>query len=56
MRIDKPYEGMNITGVKGLTDAQTSNLKALGAVDYSLCTSSLLDPVQPKADFTRSIA
>jgi len=56
MRIDKPYEGMNITGVKGLTDAQKSNLKALGAVDYSLCTSSLLDPVQPRADFTRSIA
>ncbi|WP_250121592.1 NB-ARC domain-containing protein [Chroococcidiopsis sp. CCMEE 29] len=56
MRIDKPYEGMNITGVKGLTDAQKSNLKALGAVDYSLSTSSILDSVQPRVDFTRSIA
>jgi len=33
LRIDRPYEGMNITGVTGLTDAQKSTLKALGAVD-----------------------
>jgi WD40 repeat protein len=31
----RPYEGMNITGVQGLTDTQKANLKALGAVDYS---------------------
>jgi predicted NACHT family NTPase len=30
---DRPYENMNITGVKGLTDAEISTLKALGAVD-----------------------
>jgi hypothetical protein len=36
LRIDRPYEGMNITGVTGLTDAQKSTLKALGAVDYNL--------------------
>ncbi|MBD2014401.1 NACHT domain-containing protein [Microcoleus sp. FACHB-53] len=31
--VPKPYEGMNITGVTGLTDAQKATLKALGAVD-----------------------
>ena len=31
LKIPKPYEGMNITKVKGLTDAQKSTLKALGA-------------------------
>ncbi|MEO0835742.1 MAG: NB-ARC domain-containing protein [Cyanobacteria bacterium J06642_3] len=28
---DRPYEGINISGVKGLTEAQKSTLKALGA-------------------------
>ncbi len=29
----KPYQGMNLTGVAGLTAAQTQTLKTLGAVD-----------------------
>jgi WD40 repeat protein len=29
----RPYEGMNITGVKGLTPATIASLKALGAID-----------------------
>jgi len=29
----RPYEGMSITGVRGLTDAQKTTLKALGAVE-----------------------
>ena len=33
LRIDRPYELMNITGVKGLTEAQKATLKALGAVE-----------------------
>jgi len=33
LRSDRPYEGMNITGVTGLTEAQKVTLKALGAVD-----------------------
>ena len=33
LKIPKPYEDMNITRIKGLTDAQKSTLKALGAVD-----------------------
>jgi WD40 repeat protein len=33
LRSDRPYERMNITGVKGLTDAQKATLKALGAVE-----------------------
>jgi WD40 repeat protein len=28
-----PYEGMNITGVKGLTEAEKATLKALGAIE-----------------------
>ncbi|MEG4227076.1 NB-ARC domain-containing protein [Microcoleus sp. N9_B2] len=33
--IPKPYEGMNITGVKGLTEATIATLKTLGAVEVS---------------------
>jgi WD40 repeat protein len=32
LRIDRPYEGMKIAGVKGLTDGSISTLKSLGAV------------------------
>jgi hypothetical protein len=31
---DRPYEGMNITGVKGLTEAEKATLKALGAIEH----------------------
>ncbi len=30
----RPYEGMNITGVTGLSEAQKASLKELGAVEY----------------------
>lgn len=33
LRSDRPYERMNITGVKGLTEAQKVTLKALGAIE-----------------------
>ncbi len=33
LRAEKPYNNMNIKGVKGLTEAQKSTLKALGAVE-----------------------
>jgi WD40 repeat protein len=33
LRVPRPYEGMNITDVKGLTEAQRITLKALGAVE-----------------------
>lgn len=32
LRADSPYEGMNITGVTGLTEGQKATLRALGAV------------------------
>jgi WD40 repeat protein len=35
LRADRPYEGMNILGVTGLTIAQKAALKALGAVEQS---------------------
>ncbi|WP_019500418.1 AAA family ATPase [Pseudanabaena sp. PCC 6802] len=33
LRVDRPYEGMNIKGVTGLTTAQKVTLQALGAVE-----------------------
>ena len=33
--VPKPYEGMNITGVKGLTEATVATLKKLGAVEVN---------------------
>lgn len=33
LRVDRPYEGMNITGAIGLTPAQRSTLCALGAIE-----------------------
>ena len=33
LRIPRPYEGMNIKGVTGLTEATIAMLKALGAVE-----------------------
>ncbi|MBW4629328.1 MAG: CHAT domain-containing protein [Brasilonema octagenarum HA4186-MV1] len=33
MKIDRPYEGMNITNAIGLTTSQKNTLKALGAVE-----------------------
>jgi hypothetical protein len=31
--LDRVYEGMNITGIKGLTSTEKATLKALGAVE-----------------------
>jgi WD40 repeat protein len=36
LRVKRPCEGMNITDVTGLTDAQKTTLKALGAIDTEL--------------------
>jgi WD40 repeat protein len=36
LKSDRPYEGMNITGVRGLTDGQKVMLRALGAVEDKL--------------------
>jgi WD40 repeat protein len=33
LQAPRPYENMNINGVKGLTDAQKASLKLLGAID-----------------------
>ena len=35
-QIPRPYEGTNITGVQGLTEAQRASMIALGAVDESV--------------------
>lgn len=36
LSIPKPYEALNITGAKGLTEADRATLKALGAIDANL--------------------
>ena len=33
LRRDRPYERLDITGIKGLTDAQKLALKLMGAVE-----------------------
>jgi WD40 repeat protein len=33
LRQDRPYERLNITGIKGVTEAQKASLRALGAFD-----------------------
>ena len=33
LRRDRPYERLNITGIRGLTEAQKASLQALGAID-----------------------
>ncbi len=33
LRVQRPYEGMNISGVTGLTEAQRASLRALGAIE-----------------------
>jgi hypothetical protein len=30
---EKPYEGMNITGITGITEAEKATLKTLGAIE-----------------------
>jgi hypothetical protein len=35
LRRDRPYERLNITGVRGLTQAQKATLRALGAMEES---------------------
>ncbi|MGF1458722.1 MAG: hypothetical protein ACFBSG_06815 [Leptolyngbyaceae cyanobacterium] len=34
MSVPRPYEGTDITGVHGLTEAQRASMIALGAVDH----------------------
>ena len=33
LRRDRPYERLNITGIRGLTEAQKASLRALGAFE-----------------------
>src|SRR6266478_3315886 len=38
LRRDRPYERLNITGIRGLTEAQKATLRALGAIECSPVT------------------
>ena len=37
---DRPYERLNITGIRGLTEVEIATLRALGAVEDTAATSS----------------
>jgi WD40 repeat protein len=39
LRRDRPYERLNITGIRGLTQAEIATLRALGAVEDEASTS-----------------
>jgi WD40 repeat protein len=36
LRRDRPYERLDISGVRGLTEAQKASLRALGAVEEDM--------------------
>jgi WD40 repeat protein len=36
LRRDRPYERLNITGIRGLTEAQKASLRALGAIEEAI--------------------
>ena len=40
LRRDRPYERLNITGIRGLTDAQRATLRALGAIEDDIFAHS----------------
>jgi hypothetical protein len=40
LRRDRPYERLDIRGVKGLTEAQKTTLRALGAIELSPPTNT----------------
>jgi WD40 repeat protein len=39
LRHDRPYERLNITGIRGLTQAEIATLRALGAIDDAAAES-----------------
>jgi hypothetical protein len=40
LRRDRPYERLNITGIRGLTEAQKASLRVLGAIEGEARRSS----------------
>jgi len=40
LRRDRPYERLNISGVKGLAEAQRATLRALGAIEDDIFAHS----------------
>src|SRR5205807_10565953 len=44
LRRDRPYERLDITGIRGVTEAQKASLRALGAVESSPAGSTRQAP------------
>jgi WD40 repeat protein len=40
LRRDRPYERLDITGIKGVTEAQKASLRALGAIEGVVVSST----------------
>ena len=41
LRRERPYERLNITGIRGITEAQKATLRALGAVEGNIRSSKI---------------
>jgi WD40 repeat protein len=44
LRRDRPYERINITGIRGVTEAQKATLRALGAIEDAAVNSTRRAP------------
>ncbi|HEU5101042.1 MAG TPA: NB-ARC domain-containing protein, partial [Roseiflexaceae bacterium] len=45
VRIDRPYERLDITGIRGITEAQKVSLRALGAADHAAPVADLAERI-----------
>ncbi|HEX6478200.1 MAG TPA: LuxR C-terminal-related transcriptional regulator [Ktedonobacteraceae bacterium] len=57
LRRDRPYERLNISGVKGLTEAQRASLRALGAIEERgvPLTAAQAIPTSPRQNETSNL-
>jgi WD40 repeat protein len=47
LRRDRPYERLNITGIRGLSEAQKTTLRALGAIEDASALMTDPDEMKP---------
>ena len=47
LRRDRPYERLNITGIRGLSEAQKTTLRALGAIEDAPALMTDPDEMKP---------
>ena len=55
LRRDRPYERLDITGIRGLTQAEIATLRALGAIEDAAAESPADTPLLRKYDSSRRV-